>query len=120
MFSANTPTQYALAEYLKNENNFLSLPNFYQEKRDVFCDLLEESRFNIIPAGGTYFQLLDYSEITDMKDTEFAIQLTEDNKIASIPVSVFYNSPPDSKVLRFCFAKDNETLEKAAEILCKI
>ena len=120
VFSANTPTQYALAEYLKNENNFLSLPNFYQEKRDVFCDLLEESRFNIIPAGGTYFQLLDYSEITDMKDTEFAIQLTEDNKIASIPVSVFYNSPPDSKVLRFCFAKDNETLEKAAEILCKI
>ena len=120
VFSANTPTQYALAEYLKNENNYLSLPNFYQKKRDIFCDLLKESRFKIIPAGGTYFQLLDYSEITDIKDTEFAIQLTEHNKIASIPVSVFYNSAPDSKVLRFCFAKDNETLEKASEILCKI
>jgi methionine aminotransferase len=120
VFSVNTPMQYALSEYLKNENNYLSLPNFYQEKRDVFCDLLKESRFKIAPAGGTYFQLLDYSEITDIKDTEFAIQLTEKNKIASIPVSVFYNSAPESKVLRFCFAKDNETLEKAAEILCKI
>ena len=120
VFSVNTPMQYALSEYLKNENNYLSLPKFYQEKRDVFCNLLKESRFKIIPAGGTYFQLLDYSEITDMKDTEFAVQLTEHNKIASIPVSVFYNSAPDSKVLRFCFAKDNETLEKAAEILCKI
>jgi len=120
VFSVNTPMQYALSEYLKNENNYLSLPNFYQEKRDLFCDLLKESRFKITPACGTYFQLLDYSEITDMKDTEFAIQLTEKNKIASIPVTVFYNSAPESKVLRFCFAKDNETLEKAAEILCKI
>lgn len=120
VFSVNTPMQYALSEYLKNENNYLSLPNFYQEKRDVFCNLLKESRFKITPAGGTYFQLLDYSEITDMKDTEFAIQLTEKNKIASIPVTVFYNSAPESKVLRFCFAKDNETLKKAAEILCQI
>jgi methionine aminotransferase len=120
VFSVNTPMQYALSEYLKNENNYLSLPNFYQEKRDIFCNLLKESRFKITPAGGTYFQLLDYSEITDMKDTEFAIQLTEKNKIASIPVTVFYNTSPESKVLRFCFAKDNETLEKAAEILCQI
>ncbi|MBL4652243.1 MAG: methionine aminotransferase, partial [Flavobacteriales bacterium] len=73
-----------------------------------------------VPASGTYFQLLDYSEITDKKDTDYAIELTEKFKIASIPVSVFYNSAPDNKVLRFCFAKENETLEKAAEILCKI
>ena len=82
--------------------------------------MIKGSRFKLKPASGTYFQLLDYSDITNEKDTDFAIQLTKDNKIASIPVSVFYHRPEYNNVLRFCFAKQNSTLEKAAEVLCSI
>ncbi len=120
VFSCNTPVQYALAEYLKNESNYLSLPAFYQEKRDIFNSLLTKSKFKLVPSVGTYFQLLDYTGITQEKDTDYAVALTKLNKIASIPVSVFYNSDPGDHVLRFCFAKENETLEKAAKILCEI
>jgi len=120
VFSANTPVQYALAEYLKNENNYLSLNNFYQEKRDLFTSLIKDSRFEILPSTGTYFQLLRYSNITDAADTDFAIELTEKHKIASIPVSVFYHQKVDEKVLRFCVAKKEKTLRAAAEILNKI
>ncbi len=120
VFSANTPIQHGLAEYLKNENNYLSLNNFYQEKRDLFSSLIKDSKFEILPSSGTYFQLLRYTEITDMPDTDFAIELTEKHKIASIPVSVFYHQKVDEKVLRFCVAKKEETLRAAAEILNKI
>ncbi|MDQ3192010.1 MAG: methionine aminotransferase [Bacteroidota bacterium] len=120
VFSCNTPFQYALTEYLNKKEAYLELAQFYQKKRDYFNGLIKDSRFTIIPASGTYFQLLDYKKITDKKDTDFAISLTKDYGIASVPVSVFYGTPVDNKVLRFCFAKDDETLEKAAEILCKI
>jgi methionine transaminase len=120
VFSCNTPIQYALAEYLPKKDAYLELADFYQKKRDYFNKLISGSRFNAIPAAGTYFQLLDYRKITDQKDTDYAIELTKTKGVASVPVSVFYNTPIDNKVLRFCFAKDNETLEKAAEILSKI
>jgi methionine aminotransferase len=120
VFACNTPVQYALAEFLEEKENYKNLPHFYQEKRDNFIELLKESRFKIKPASGTYFQLLDYSEISDESEAEFAVRLTKDYGIASIPVSVFYHKPEDHHNLRFCFAKKEQTLEKAAKILCKI
>lgn len=120
VFSVNTPMQYALAEYLKNENNYLRLGSFYQQKRDFFINAIRNSKFEIIPSQGTYFQLLGYKKISPEKDTDFAVSLTVDYKIASIPISVFYNQHLDDKMLRFCFAKKTETLAKAAEILNKI
>ena len=120
VFSVNTPIQYALAEYLKNENNYLSLSAFYQEKRDFFVNSIKNSKFQVLPSQGTYFQLLSYANISDEKDTDFAIRLTKEFKIASIPVSVFYHKNVDEKILRFCFAKKQETLEQAAEILNRI
>lgn len=120
VFCVNHPAQYALAEYLKNEEHYLQLGNFYQQKRDLFIDLIKNSRFEIIPSSGTYFQLLSYKNITDAADTDFAVELTEKNKIASIPVSVFYHYKVDEKVLRFCVAKKEETLQQAAEILNKV
>src|SRR6185436_1611718 len=111
VFSANTPIQYALADYMKQEEYYTGLPEFYQSKRDYFIQLMKPSRFKFMPAGGSYFQLLDYSDITDEKDTEYARRLTIEAGVASIPVSVFYHEPVDHKLLRFCFAKTNETLE---------
>ncbi|NRA93267.1 MAG: aminotransferase class I/II-fold pyridoxal phosphate-dependent enzyme, partial [Psychroserpens sp.] len=93
------------------------LPEFYQEKRDTFLNLIKNSRFKFTPSQGTYFQVLDYSEITDRNDLEFAKDLTTNHGVASIPLSVFYDDLQDNKVLRFCFAKTNETLEQAAKIL---
>ena len=119
VFSANTPIQYALAEFIKNKN-YLDLSGYYQEKRDYFLRLIKGSRFEYKPAKGSYFQCLNYSSITNEKDTDFAIRLTEKFKIASIPVSVFYHEGTDNKILRFCFAKKNETLEMAAEKLCSV
>jgi len=115
VFSVNTPLQVALASYLKNEKHYLSLPSFYQAKRDYFIRLIEGSKFKFTPCKGSYFQLLDYSDFSDEKDTDLAIRLTKEFGIASIPVSVFYSSDVDTKMLRFCFAKDNETLQRAAE-----
>lgn len=120
VFACNTPVQYAMAEFLKYKSNYEGLPRFYQQKRDYFLELIRDSRFKPIPSKGTYFQLLDYSDISDEKETDFSIRLVTENKIASIPVSVFYHKKKDHKVLRFCFAKTDETLEKAAEILCRI
>ncbi len=120
VFSANTPMQYALAEYLKQEENYLQLSGFYQQKRDFFVNLIQGSNFEILPSQGTYFQLLSFENISDEKDTDFAIRLTKEYKLASIPVSVFYHKNVDEKILRFCFAKKEETLEKAAEILNRI
>ncbi|WP_033959853.1 methionine aminotransferase [Psychroserpens jangbogonensis] len=120
VFSVHHPTQKALADYLQDSNNYLELPNFYQEKRDIFLNLIKDSRFKFKPSKGTYFQVLEYSEITSMNDVEFAKQLTIENGIASIPLSVFYDNKLDHKVLRFCFAKTNETLKQAADILNEI
>ena len=117
VFSVNTPIQHALADYLDNKEAYLNLSNFYQERRDLFLSSLENSKFKFTPSQGTYFQLLDYSEISDEKDVDFANKLITEHKIAAIPVSAFYHDKFDAKVLRFCFAKTSETLEKAAEIL---
>ena len=117
VFACNTPIQHAIAEFLLDKENYEELPGFYQQKRDLFVSLISGSKFRIVPSRGTYFQLLDYSGITDEPETEFAIRLTKEHKLASIPVSVFYQQKTDNKVLRFCFAKKEETLEKAAEIL---
>lgn len=117
VFCVNHPVQVALAEYLKQPEHYLQLPDFYQQKRDFFAENLKNSRFKLLPCKGTYFQLLDYSAITDEKDTDFAIRLTKEHKIAAIPVSVFNDNGLDQKLLRFCFAKKEETLKKAAEIL---
>jgi len=120
VFSVNTPVQYALAEYIQSRTNIRELSGFYQEKRDYFLDLIKESRFEFTPASGSYFQLLSYKNITDENDVELAKRWTKEKGIASVPISVFYPELTDNKVLRFCFAKENEVLEKAAEILCKI
>ncbi len=120
VFACNTPIQHAIAEFLEDKENYEGLNRFYQEKRDYFQKLLQESRFKIIPSFGTYFQLLDYSDISDEPELKFAARLTKEHKIASIPVSAFYHDNDDHKVLRFCFAKKEETLKKAADILCRI
>jgi len=117
VFAVNTPLQYAMAEYLKDESVYLELGDFYQEKRDYFINLVKDSKFKLIPAQGTYFQVLDYSAISDKNDMDFAEYLTKEYKIASIPVSAFYHDKNKDKFLRFCFAKGNETLERAAEKL---
>ena len=120
VFSCNTPIQYALAEYLKQRENYLSLGNFYQQKRDYFINAVKDAKFDLIPAAGTYFQLLSYKNMSKEKDTDYAIRLTKEFGIASIPISVFYHEQEDNHVLRFCFAKKEDTLAKAAEILNKI
>nr|WP_321232537.1 methionine aminotransferase [uncultured Psychroserpens sp.] len=117
VFSVHHPTQKGLADYLAEPNHYLELPHFYQEKRDAFLNLIKASRFKFTPSKGTYFQVLDYSEITNDYDLEFAKRLTIDDGIASIPLSVFNDNRRDDKVLRFCFAKTTDTLEQAAKIL---
>lgn len=120
-FCVATPLQYALADFMASTpEHYQNLPNFYEEKRDQFCALLTSSRFRLTPSAGTYFQLVDYSEISSETDTEFARRLTTESGVASIPISVFYAAPPKQNMLRFCFAKDSDTLEQAADILCKI
>jgi methionine aminotransferase len=119
-FASNTPVQSAIAEFMLNRDVYLDLATFYQKKRDTFLSLIEGSRFKALSCKGTYFQMLDYSHISNEPDIEFAKRLTINDGVASIPPSVFYHQNDDHKVLRFCFAKKDETLEKAAEILCKI
>lgn len=113
-FSTNTPIQYALADYLDDTAAYLELQHFYQQKRDYFQQLVKGSKFKLMPCLGSYFQLLGFQKITQEKDIDLAKRLTKDHKIASIPVSSFYHKNTDNAVLRFCFAKSNETLEKAA------
>ena len=119
-FASNTPIQYAYAEFMKNKDIYLNLSAFYQQKRDKFLSLLQDSRFKALPCRGTYFQMMDYSAISDEPDVEFSKRMTVEHGVASIPPSVFYHRQIDHKVLRFCFAKKDETLEKAAEKLCRI
>jgi methionine transaminase len=120
-FCSNTPIQLALADFMAADpRHACELSTFYQAKRDHFCRLVEGSRFSFTPAAGTYFQLLDYSAISSENDVELAARLTREHKVASIPISVFYADPPPTHFLRFCFAKDDRTLERAAEILCSL
>jgi methionine aminotransferase len=101
--------------------NYAHIHSFYQAKRDLFLSAVKASRFKVKPSKGTYFQLLDYSKISkDEEDTEIAKRLTIDHKIASIPVSVFYHNPIQNNVLRFCFAKEDDTLKRAGDIICSI
>jgi methionine aminotransferase len=120
VFSVNTPIQLAMADYLKEEHHFLGLSDFYQEKRDFFTSLFKNSKFTFEPSKGTYFQLMNYSKISNEKDIDFAKRLTIEKGVASIPISVFYHKKMDSRLLRFCFAKGNEELEKAAEKLSNL
>lgn len=117
IFSVNTPLQSALADFMEDDSAYLHLAQTYQQKRDFFLNCLQGSRFEYIPSAGTYFQLLNYHQISDEKDTELAIRLTKEIKVASIPISIFYHKPTDLKLLRFCFAKSNEVLEDAARRL---
>jgi len=120
VFSVHHPSQKGIADYMQDSSTYIELNTFFQQKRDLFLNLISESRFKITPSKGTYFQVLDYSEITDEPDVDFAKRLTKEFGIASIPLSVFNLNQQDDKVLRFCFAKTEETLIKAAEILCGI
>ncbi|MFO7614333.1 MAG: methionine aminotransferase [Bacteroidales bacterium] len=120
VFTCNTPIQHALAEYMEDKGNYSGLNMFYQQKRDYFADLMQDSRFRIVPCYGTYFQLLDYSAISDEPERDFAIRLTKEYGVATIPISPFYQKEFNNSILRVCFAKKEATLKKAADILCKI
>ncbi len=121
VFSANTPIQHALAEYLKEPMNYENVPRFYEDKRDRFVIGMRTSRFEPLVCEGSYFQLADYSRISDEPDIEFAKRVTREFGVAAIPISPFYkNAPADQRILRFCFAKQDETLDNAIEKLCAI
>ncbi|MBN2244613.1 MAG: methionine aminotransferase [Candidatus Aminicenantes bacterium] len=119
-YAVNTPVQYAYAEILEKEQTYLGLSDFYQKKRDLFINVIQDSRFKAIPCSGTYFQILDYSAITDENDLNFANRLVREFGIAAIPPSVFYHKNGDHRVLRFCFAKKDDTLQEAGRIICRI
>lgn len=120
-YAVITPMQYAIADYMeKTPNHYTELPEFYERKRDKFCELVKDSRFSFRPARGTFFQLLDYAGITDENDVDYARRLTREIGVASIPISVFCENPPPGRNLRFCFAKDDEILEEAASRLCRL
>ncbi len=120
-FSTNAPMQYGIADFMRDDPDFCrELPAFYQQKRDLFTDLMTDSRFQMQPTAGSFFQLADYSAISDEPDTEFARRLTREHKVAVIPVSVFYQQPPAQNVVRFCFAKNADTLKQAAELLGRL
>lgn len=117
VFCIHHPTQKGIADYMQEPKHYLELSAFYQKKRDLFLSLIKDSRFTFKPSKGTYFQVLDYSKITSEYDVDFAKRLTIESGLASIPLSVFNENNLDYKVLRFCFAKRDDTLKKAAEIL---
>jgi methionine aminotransferase len=119
-FSCHSPSQVALASFLKNKDAYLSLGAVMQEKRDHFINLMKGSRFNLLDSNGSYFICAKYDRISDEKDTDFAIRITKEYGVAVIPVSVFYKHGIDNKVIRFCFCKKNETLEAAVQKLVKI
>ena len=119
VFSVNSIAQVALSKYL-DLVDVNALGKFYQNKRDLFRNLIRESRFELLPSEGTYFQVANYSKVSDENDVEFSQRLVKEYGVASIPMSVFNASGKDDKLIRFCFAKDTDTLTKAAKLLCKI
>ncbi len=120
VFSTNTPVQYALAKYLKTPEHYLGLNAFYEEKRNYFLNLIKDLPFIYTPTRGSYFQLLDYSKISDEKDMDYAKRLTKEIGVATVPLSAFYHRAKDYHLLRFCFAKKQETLDRAVERLLKL
>lgn len=117
VFAVNHPFQLALADFLEDRTNYLELKNFYQQKRDLFLNLTKSSRLVPLKTHGTYFQLMCYNKISSENDTDMAIRLTKEHRLATVPLSVFYKQKTDNHLLRFCFAKKDETLERAAEII---
>ena len=120
VFTVNTPVQHGLATYMADPRPYLELPAFYQHKRDLFRAGLAKTRFKLLPCQGTYFQCVDYSAISALPEAEFATWLTSEIGVAAIPVSAFYSQPHESGVVRFCFAKKDETLQLALERLSKV
>ncbi|GAA0841219.1 MAG: methionine aminotransferase [Cupriavidus sp.] len=120
VFTVNTPVQYGLAQYMTDPAPYLNLPAFYQAKRDFFRAGLANTRFRLLPSDGTYFQCVDYSAISDMSEADFSMWLTREIGVAAIPVSAFYSEPRESGVVRFCFAKKEETLQLALDRLAKL
>lgn len=119
-FSCNSPVQFALAEFLQHKENYLQLGSFLQQKRDHLKNLMQQTRFKALPSYGSYFQLYSYRDITDETEKDFAMRLTKEYGVATIPTSVFYRNGQDNKVLRFCFSKNENTLEEAANRLMKL
>ena len=120
VFTVNTPVQYALAEYMADATRHRGLAPFYQAKRDFFAEAMRRSRFELLPSRGTYFQLARYGAISDLPDTAFVEYLTREVGVAAIPVSAFFADGLDEKVIRFCFAKGEDTLAAACERLCAV
>ena len=119
-FSTMTPVQHGIADLLNDQEALDALPSFFQRKRDLFLQLMKDSRFRPLPCRGSYFQLMDYSAISDLADAEFALWLTREHGVAAIPTSPFLYKTRAPQVVRFCFAKKDETLERAAERLCRV
>jgi len=120
VFTVNTPVQHGLADYMADPAPYLDLAGFYQNKRDYFRAGLANTRFKLLPSDGTYFQCVDYSAISDMSEADFSMWLTREIGVAAIPVSAFYSAPRESGVVRFCFAKKEETLKHALDRLARI
>lgn len=120
VFSTNTPVQVALSEYLKHPENYTGIAKMYEQKRDLFLSTISESLFTCEPSQGTYFQLLSYKNLSDQDELKFAKELTSEHKVASIPISAFYSPELNQHTLRFCFAKSDETLIAAGEILSQL
>ncbi len=120
LYNVNTPLQHALADYLPNQQSFSEISEFYQGKRNYFSRLLDDSLYELVPASGGYFQLLDYSRVSDESDKVFVDRLARDFGIATVPVSAFYHEKNKSKYIRVCFAKENSKLEQAAERLLHV
>ena len=120
VFSVNTPLQFALADYLEDPGQYLNLNIFYEEKRDFFLHLLEGTGLNPLSCEGTYFQCCDYSQLSKDNDVEFTKWLVKEIGVAAVPVSSFYHQPPEANIIRFCFAKKEETLSAAGERLKKL
>jgi methionine aminotransferase len=119
-FCCDTPKQVGIAEFIQDKNAYLSLSGFIQKKRDHFRELMKATPFKCIPSHGSYFECYSYADFSDEKDMDLAIRLTKDYGITAIPVSAFYKNGEDNKVLRFCFAKKETTLERAVEKLSSL
>jgi len=119
-FSCNTPVQFALTQFLRKKENYLELGNFLQKKRDHFQKMMQQTKLKPLPTHGSYFQLYSYAGISDESEKDFAIRLTKEYGVATIPTSVFYKNGEDNKVLRFCFSKNEATLEEAANRLMRL
>jgi len=119
-FTCNTPIQYALADFLQNKDSYLMLGAFLQKKRDYFFELMQQTKFKPLPSHGSYFQLYSYQNISEESEKEFAVKLTKQFRVATIPASAFYKNGKDDKVLRFCFAKKESTLQEAVTRLLKV